>query len=306
MPNNVSREEALALVGDEQTAPGEAVELRDFRQPRRLSQARQHSIRQSIVRRLPKIEAELSSWLRAETAVSLSGIGESSAFGLFDDQEDPLTILTVEVGGVQGWLVWDNLAAQHAVQATLGSAAPEELVTRELAPLEAGLIIDIVGVLIGHLEDVLGLTIRTCALSQSLRAFVAQHDSDPGADPQRLFLHFDIEGIGEPSTLRLYLPGVLPEHGERPRERRTQLPKHLDDVPLTLSAVLGSTEVLLSDLMKIEVGDVIPLNTPVGSSVEVLVEGGSTGSARWGSHKGCLALSIEHLDGTKKETASHE
>lgn len=319
MPENVSPEEVEALLGSDEAASPEVVELRDFRQPRRLSQARQTSIRQSIVRRLPKIEAELSSWLRSEVTAALGGIGEASAFGLFDGQEDPMAILTVEVGGVQGWVVWDNLAAQRAVQAALGAEpagrseeadGSEEdaakLQPRRLSPLEAGLVADIASIVLVQLEDLLGLEIGVGAFSQTLREFVAQHDTDPGGDPQRLFLHLDLEGLGEPSMLRLYLPGVLPRTERKSSTPRKVLPRHLDRVPLELSAVLGRTEVQLADLMKLEVGDVIPLHTPVGSPVEILIEGDRTGSARWGNYQGRLALSIERLDGTKKDPASHE
>jgi len=306
VPENVTPEEAQALAADA-PASGEVVELRDFRQPRRLSAARQGAIRQSITRELPQVERELSTWLRTDVTASLGGIGESSALGLFDGQEDPITILTIEVNGVQGWIVWDNITAQRMVLSALGTELPEEFEPRTLSPLEVGLVADIAQVLLDKLEAVLGLEIRTGTLSQSLREFVAQHDTDPGGDPQRLFLHMDVEGLGdEPAVLRLYVPGVLPRHPSARNESTPPLPNHLDDVPLELSAVLGTTEVLLSDLMKVEVGDVIPLPTPVGQPVELYIEGDRTGTASWGNHRGRLALSIERLDGVNKEAPSHE
>jgi flagellar motor switch protein FliM len=313
---NVSPEEVEALVGADETTSPEAVELRDFRQPRRLSQARQSAIRDSLARRMPQIELELSNWLRSEITASLGGIGEASALGLFDGQEDPMAILTVEVDGTQGWIVWDNLAAQRAVHAALGAASHEDPAASEseserpkprlLSHLETGLVTDIAGILVNHLEELLGFKIKIGALSQTLREFVAQHEADPGGDPQRLFLHIDLEGLGEPSILRLYLPGVLPRAERQPGVPVKNLPQHLNDVPLELGAVLGRAEVQLADLMRIEVGDVIPLHTPVGSPIDVLIEGNRAGSARWGSHRGRLALSIECLEGIKMNPTSHD
>lgn len=305
MSENLSPEEVEALVGDEQeAAPQEAVELRDFSQPRRLSHAQQLAIGASVKAVLPSIEAELVRWLRDPSTLSLAGLGESNASGLFDGLEDPLTILTLDVNGSQGWAVWENEAALRSVLTALGSEIPEELELRALSPIEAGIVRDIMGLFASRIGELFDLAVRPMAFSQSVRDFLGQFSADSEDDTQRLFLHLDVEGPGGTSTLRLYLPNILPPSTAAKLQPAVALPKHLDEVPIQLSAELGTADVLLSDLMKIEPGDVIPLNSRVGKPIDIYIEGDKAGTAQWGSLSGCLALSIETLE--SKQTTPRE
>ena len=72
--------------------------------------------------------------------------------------------------------------------------------------------------------------------------------------------------------------------------------KGIDRIPVELSAQLGTLEVALQDLMKVEVGDVIPLSLSTGDPLQILIEGEPAGKASWGSCRGRLALRIEHLE----------
>ncbi len=306
MAENVSAEELEALVGSQEAARSEAVSPRDFRQPRRLSAAQQQSIRAALIHRLPEIEADLSPWLRGEVVVDLVDTGEANARDLFEDTEEPLAILTFTVDGVQGWIVWDNDSALRSVITALGSEVPEALESRLLSPMETGLVTDAMEILTGHLGDMLGLDIELQTYSQTRRAFVSQHDEDPGGDPQRLSIFLELSSAAGTSTLRVYLPGILPERPRvEPREAEA-LPDHLGDVPVELNVVLASIEVELRDLTSIEVGDVIPLGLAVGAALEIHVEGDRSGSARWGQHAGRLAVTIDHLDPLHNDSLCHE
>ena len=172
--------------------------------------------------------------------------------------------------------------------------------------MEIGLITDAMSVITEHLAEMLGLDVRVETYSQTRRAFVAQHDADKTLDPQRLSIHLELSTMAGTSSLRVYLPGILPERREVTTETAAQLPEHLGEVPVELSAVLGTIEVALDDLTRIEVGDVIPLGLQVGSPIEILVEDDHAGTARWGQHNGNLAVAIEHLDPHLNESASHE
>jgi len=303
---NLSPEEVEALVGDEAQTAVETVALRNFRQPRRLSSAQQQSIRAALTHRLPEIEADLSPWLRGDVTVNLIDTGEANANDLFDELHEPLSIVTFTVDGIQGWIIWDNDSALRSVITALGSELPEEIEPRLLSPMEIGLITDAMSLLTEHLAEMLGLEIQVDTYSQTTRAFVAQHDGDPKRDPQRLSIHLELSSMAGTSPVRIYLPGILPERGEEPVESTAQLPEHLGDVPVELSAVLGSIEVALDELTRIEVGDVIPLHLQVGTPIEILVENDRAGTARWGQHNGFLAVAIEHMDPHLSDSTSHE
>lgn len=306
MAENVSAEELEALVGAQQATSREVVSPRDFRQPRRLSGAQQQSIRAALIHRLPAIEADLSPWLRGEVVVDLVDTGEANANDLFDDLDEPLAVLTFTVDGVQGWIVWDNDSALRSVITALGSEVPESLESRLLSPMETGLVTDAMEILTGHLGEMLGLDIELQTYSQTRRAFVAQHDSEPSADPQRLSIFLELSSAAGTSTLRVYLPGILPDRPQPEAAEAVDLPEHLGDVPVELSVVLAAIEVELRDLTNIEVGDVIPLGLPVGTPVQIHVEGDRAGSATWGQHAGRLAVAIDHLDPLYKDSLCHE
>lgn len=57
---------------------------------------------------------------------------------------------------------------------------------------------------------------------------------------------------------------------EQEKRRREQILESLKDTPLTVSAQLGTSEVTLKDLLELQKGDIIPLNTPAGSDSVVL------------------------------------
>lgn len=294
MPENVSPEEIEALVGDEQTTPQEVVELRDFRQPRRLSAAQQQSLGLAISQALPAMEGDLSIWLRGECTLSLSDLGEATAVGLFDDFADPLSILTFEVDGSQGWIVWDTDSALRASITALGTEVPEDFEVRPLSPMEQGLVTDMLGVFTNHIGPLLGLEMSTTTYSQTVRDFLTQHEADTGLDLQRLYVHLNLESEAGSTTLRFYLPGILPDVIESSAPVAL-LPTHLSAVSVEVCAELGSVDVSLPDLMQIEVGDVIPLNMQVGDAIDLRVEGNLAGKARWGQCKGIASIIIEDL-----------
>ncbi len=299
MPENVSNEEIEALVGPDPSPSAATVAVRDFRQPRRLSASQQQSLGTAISQALPAMEGDLSIWLRGECTLSMSGVGEATAVGLFDEFTDPISILTFEVDGAQGWIVWDTDSALRASIIALGSEIPDDLEERPLSPMEQGLMTDMLGVFTDHLGELLGLKLITTDYTQTVRDFLTQHNAGSGVDLQRLFVHIDLESSAGSTTLKFYLPGILPEVHAKPAQL-AQLPSHLDYVTVQLSAELASVDVSLPDLMQIEVGDVIPLDVPVGSSVLVRVEGDVAGTAYWGQHNGTTSIILKELTTLRK------
>lgn len=294
MTNNVSPEEVDALLESEGASAAGRVALRDFKTPRRLSVAQQRSIRAGMSKLLPALEGKVRTWLQSDFAVELEDVGETSAHGLFEELEDPIVVRNVEVGGVQGWVVWENAAAVAAATVAMSCEPDEVAEARALTPLESGLVGDFIEDLSQIVAVGLGLDMSMGAMSQSVRTFLSRLDTE-GGDPQRLYLHLTLDGPGGPSILRLYLPGVLPEVCA-PGDPPPALPTHLDSVPVELRATLGTVELELDDLMKLEVGDVIPLTGRVGDSIEVCVEDSVAGRASWGNLRGRMAMRIEQLN----------
>jgi flagellar motor switch protein FliM len=63
-----------------------------------------------------------------------------------------------------------------------------------------------------------------------------------------------------------------------------------------VSAYLASVDVPLSDLMALEVGDVIPLGVEAGTPVDLYIEDRCCARASWGRHLGMQAVRVSELD----------
>lgn len=295
MSNLVSPEEINALLGGGDAAVSGRVSVRDFKKPRRLSLAQQKAIRSALNKLLPTLEATVQSWLQAEYPLEISDIGETSAHGLFEALEDPIVVRTLDVSGAQGWVVWENAAAVAAATVAMSCELEEEAEARAMTPLESGLVGDLLLSLSESVAGCLGLRLNGGPLSQTVRSFLNELESEGGSDPQRLYVHLSIDGPGGPSTLRFYLPGILPE-APKSSTPPPALPQHLSPVPVEVCALLGTTEIQLDDLLRLEVGDVLPLSASVGDPINISVEGREAGKATWGNLHGQLAVRIERLN----------
>ena len=62
-------------------------------------------------------------------------------------------------------------------------------------------------------------------------------------------------------------------------------------------------DIPLSDLLRLEVGDVIPLGVQAGGQLDLVIEEVPCAKVRWGRHDGRLAVRIDQLEGRLAEDA---
>jgi flagellar motor switch protein FliM len=109
-----------------------------------------------------------------------------------------------------------------------------------------------------------------------------------------------VRGPSVSSTLRVYVPGVKPPVTTKPnassKDAKKLAPPHLADIDLELRAELGTAEIPLQDLLGLEVGDVIVLDTKVGDLVAVTAEGQRCARAQLGRVDGRFAVQIRTVD----------
>lgn len=306
MTNDLSPEERNAVLDEQRgdAKPGGSVSPRDFRKPRRFSREGIEVMRRSFERQLPSLESVLSTWYRQDVPVRLDDLGEIATAGLFDGLEEPFVLLCFRIDGVQGWAIWDNSAARNAASIALGGSAEEDKSDpRRLSTLEQGVVRDLCEGVATHCAKHLGLKLEAPELVQDARSFLLAVDAGLNADPARLYLHIAIDAPGGESVVRVYLPGVT-DTSQKPRaavSAEVLLPSHLDEVPLEFSARLGSVELALTELMGLEVGDVIPLDTDARSPLNLYIDDRPAGHAHWGSHHGQLAIRILEFDPSEED-----
>lgn len=301
MSAQVSPEEVQAIldsVHERPRAPAEVVS-RDFRQPKRLSPAQLESLRRTIQEAEPDIESSLRIWLRSPHKVDVVDVNEIHSLELLKSFAPPLCVLCFECAGQPSWAVWDVSTCVSATEIALGATQVTEPSPRQLTGVEQGILKNILGRIVALASGTLGVEPKSLRLVQDLETLEKIHIDQRSADPQRLSIQIAIQGAVGSSTLRLYLAGVDPPEvagaAPPPEVKKRALPTHLDEVQVEIGAQLGSADVPLSQLLNLEVGDVIPLGVDAGSLLDVHVEGECCAAARWGDHKGRMAIRIQAL-----------
>lgn len=292
MAANVEPEEAQALLGDPAGPSQAEVLARDFAVPRRLSARRLKWIERDARERLKRLEQELQSTLREPHSLTLTGLSESSAVDLFAELSQPFAMIRFSVDGQPGWVQWEVAAAIQTIELVLGASEPQDAEERRLSHVESKVLQQILEPIVRGIASVSGVEITSPFVVDQPESIGSWEDVGPRADPQRLVFEVEIEGPCGKSTVTAYLPGVRDDTGAEATEAAA-LPTHLGNVPVRLGAVLGAIEVPLAELLRLEVGDVIPLNARVGEPLDVSVDGRICASATLGANNGVLAVRIE-------------
>ena len=89
--------------------------------------------------------------------------------------------------------------------------------------------------------------------------------------------------------------GEETDAGAPPELFHARLPEHLAGITFELQAALATVDVPLTELLAVEVGDVIPLGVTTSSPVLVRIEDGDYAHAAWGRHEGQLAIRVIEL-----------
>lgn len=302
--------EALAEAAGATDNPAKArvsvVSLRDFSQPRTLSAERIARIRKTLSARLQTIANALAGPLRGHPMLTLADVAETNAHGLFDGFVSPFLVHGFDAGENQGWIVWDAPAARVACDTILSGPPPsgeegEPEVEKDgdpnLTRTERRVVASLLDTLLGTIAVDFDLDLGPGEVWQEPEELTTLEDLGPDADPRRLLVHFGFEDErGRASDLRLYLPGIVDPAEEDDARTEDDAPSHLAPVDLELSALLGGTNVPLSELLAIEIGDVIPIDRRVGELIEIEVEETMCGKVQFGSKNGRLAVIVRSVE----------
>jgi flagellar motor switch protein FliM len=319
---NVSQTEIDALrSGASRSARSVDIATRDFSHPRTLSKERLRHLSKTLSARLGSIANSLAGPLRSYHKLQLGEIAEVSAHGLFDGFVKPFIVSGFPCAGRLGWLVWDSASATTACEIVLsGPATPTddgedaepsaepapEAAGKALSRTESCVVSSLLDAIVAQLADALQLDVQRGEIWQEPEELTTLEDLGPDADSRRLLVHLVFEGPGGPSEMRIYLPGVVAEDEDEGAAVSAAAPPHLAGVGVKLSVELGATMVPLRELLQLEVGDVIPLQAHVGQPVEVRVEEQVRALARFGAHRGRMAVVIEQLTSAPDEEITPE
>ncbi len=300
MTANVEPQEVEALVGllGQDASKPARVSDRDFDQPLRLGQRALEEIERRTEGVLLAVSRHLASELQQELRVELAALREVHADLVRSRLSEPLAAVRFQAAGQPGWLVWDNEAAVAAVERLLcGDASSEE--SRPLSELERNILGRVLGGVARAIGEVHSVSAEGFEVVDAVGTFGSWRDAGEVADPHRLCFDLVVKHGEDSSDLQLYLPGFHAGDAASDAEAREELPGHLAEVAVELTALLGETEVPLAELLALEEGDVIPLGVPGDTTLAITIDGCQVARARLGTSEGRFAIALtEEISGS--------
>lgn len=294
-PEEVQAIADAMTVGADARPPASVAE-RDFRVPRRLSLEVVKKLEGTLRNLVPAIKRKVQSVVPVELEVEPLCVREITARGLFEDQQAPFVIGRFMNKKAPGWVVWDPAQAITCVQAALGMphVEGEELaLDRELSFVERRLMARILGALLTPVASRFGFETEGLVIAEKPDDIGSWEDEANDADAHRLCIEFRLEVLGTDATITLYLPGFLTA-GVEPDEdvELRETPPVLQSVPVEIGARFDPVEVPLSQLLQIEVGDVIPLALVRSARLTLNIDDRPVASAELGRHFERLAVRV--------------
>ena len=275
--------------------PAQGVSARDFRQPRRMSHTRLGELRVALENGLPALEQRLHELYGLAFALTLEGFGEVDAETLFAGASATPCVLRFKSGAAPAWVVWKPAAAALVIETLFGTRGAKPA-SRVLSLSEARVATQLLAEIVRPVSAACGIAATDFAFVQAEAELGTWREAGPEAESHRLEVRLELRLAKQKSVLALYLPGVdCGAPSELPALPET-LPAHLEEVEVEVSARLGGCELSLDQLLGLETGDVVPLEARLGDPMTLCVEDLTLGEARLGSHRGRLAVRIEHLN----------
>jgi flagellar motor switch protein FliM len=300
--SQVTDAEVEAIVAMVRPAVEEVAQIlpRDFKAPRRLSRAQLDVLARRVERTLPELSAHLSALLRGPHRARVADVVEANVGTLIDGFVEPLRTLAFDVGPQLGFVAWDLGAMTAAIETALGSPDPKMAHARPLSIVEERVLEKLLVRVAMLTLSALGVEGTNYRILREKKELSLAEDATT-SDHQRIGVHLALEGAAGESVLRVYVPAVkapeLPNAGGTPKNAsKTGVTSQLADVRVDLCAELGTIAVPLHDLMSLEVGDVVLLDTKVGDMVALIADGEVRARGELGRHDGKLAVRMRSVD----------
>ncbi|MBL8861983.1 MAG: FliM/FliN family flagellar motor switch protein [Planctomycetes bacterium] len=298
MARNVSEHEIDALLArGGESSP--SVATRDFREPRRLSADDLDALRRpgetAATAALEAIRVDVPGDLVLEPVE----VAETTLELALGADEAEFVAAVGEASAGQCLALLDAGSAVLVAEAVLGTDDGDAESSRALTPLE--------GVLVGRLlvrvleraaaavqvplKDVRGVASRG-ALAREIAV---------GGDTRRLALRVPFTAPFGRVVIHVLLTGVkVPPRrtatAPSPKDtRKAGLPAEIAPTRVELRAVLARTEILLTELLALEPGDVITLDTAPGQPIALEIEGQVRAEASFGTRDGHRAVRIQQI-----------
>jgi flagellar motor switch protein FliM len=300
LARNVTESEIDALLarGDAQRT---SVVPRDFREPRRLSESDLEALRKPAEQAAQVVVEALRSAIPSEIVCDSPEVGETTLDLSLDPSRGEVVGCVADGVGGASVVVLDAAAAVAMAELALGSDDAEAPPSRALTTLELDIVERTLTRVLERGAQALSAPVRDAHIAANRAALLRdlRHESDR----RRVFVRVPIT-IGKVSTvLHVLLSGVKPAPGPKSQAttagakdaKRSSLPAEVQPTKVELCAVLARTDVLLTEILALEAGDIIALDAVPGEPVRLEVGGQPRALVRFGSHDGRMAVRVHEI-----------
>ncbi len=322
----LSQEEIDALLamlpaGDEplpgpapQPGPRTSVRPYDFRRSDKFSKEQIRALRMMHESMGRRMAISLSAYLRTTVEVILADIDQGTYAAFLSQTVGPAIYNIVSLKPLQGQVIVELGAslADVIVDRLLGGPGRAWERHREFTDLELSLLQGAVSRILGGLaeawaavltvspkveETLLNLYfVQIGLLADAMVWVVFEVRIGPVNGHLRLGLPYALlKPIGAKLSPQAWIAGAQASANVERVTSMRHLLVHLQEVPITMTAVLGETEVTMEELNEIKPGDLIPLDVATHRDIKVLVGGLHRFWARPGTRGGRLAIEITQV-----------
>jgi flagellar motor switch protein FliM len=276
-----------------------AVETRDFHEPRWLAPEDLEAFQRPARGAGASVVEGLRAALPREVEFDGVEVAEDS---LDSGLRDPLpeSVAIVSDGPVGPSLaILEVRGALSLAELALGAGDASAITAHALSPLESEIV-----------ERLLAQAFACVAQAFNVPAKDPRFVSDPAelarvlgseGDKRRVAVRVAI-ALGENKfVLHFLLAGVPPPPRKSSANARDKqagkgaLPAEIGSTRVEVSAILAELEIMLTDLLALEAGDMIPLTVAPGEPILLRIEGEPCGRARFGERDGRMAIRLTEI-----------
>jgi len=286
----------------------------DFHQPDRFSKEHLRTLRMIHENLARRLSLQLSTKLRTSVDVKLAYI-ETGPYVNFVHilSSTPSAMHLISMKPLPGrfLLQYDNRLGDMLVDRLLGGGGlPSNNEERELTDLEMDLLTSVSDDVMNAIRDSwLGTVELTCKLEEMLTNPYFVQVALPSDTCAWISFEMTVNGHGAAlnfcipaSVLKPVTPKLSPQAwiagtGQQNDEEdlgvvRRHIRRHVENMDVELTALLEGGDLLLSELMALEVGDVIPLQRHISEKVILTMQEKEKLHGHLGTHRGKMAVEV--------------
>lgn len=296
----------------------ESVRRYDFHQPDRFNKEHLRTLRMIHENMARRLGLQMSTKMRTSINVRMSII-ETGPYATFVQlmAESPGALHMISAKPLPGRMLlqYDNRLADMLVDRLLGGVGTPRISeeSRELTELEMDLLSAVTGDIMDAVQDTWQGTVQLNLKLDEMQTnpyFVQLAlPSDTCA-----WIAFEVDFNGHAGSLHICIPAsvlkpVTPKlspqalmagmdqqnDSEDLSAVRRHVRRHLEDLQIELTALLRGGELLFSELMALQTGDVIPLQRHISEKAVLTIQGNEKLEGHLGVHRGKISVAISQV-----------